>query len=78
MPAVFSMPIGGSGGGADDPDEIRTKLRERESNWRAAHPEHARDAPVPAEAKRRDVVWRALERKLERVTDASNGGGEVA
>ena len=36
------------------------------ADWRAAHAEYPSDEPVPDEVKLRDVVWRSLERRLER------------
>ena len=45
-------------------EELRGRLRERESEWRKANSEFPGDVPVPEESKRRDVLWRALERKL--------------
>ena len=47
--------------------ELRAQIGQREAAWRSANPEHPADAPLPPEAKNRDVVWKALERKLQRV-----------
>ena len=46
--------------------ELRGRLRQREVSWREGHPEHPEGEEVPMHVKRRDVVWRALERQLER------------
>ena len=51
-------------------ETLRGQLQQRESEWRSANPEHAEGAPVPDEVKRRDVLWKALERKLERAEAA--------
>ena len=48
------------------PAELRRRLQRREEEWREAHPDHPPDEAVPGEAKNRDVIWRALERMLER------------
>ena len=48
------------------PAELRRRLQRREDEWREAHPDHPPDEAVPAEAKNRDVIWRALERMLKR------------
>ena len=64
--ANASMPIGGMGLQSAEmlAEELHERLRERETAWRRAHPEHSGE--IPTEVKRRDVVWRALERKLAR------------
>ncbi|KAL1508046.1 hypothetical protein AB1Y20_007642 [Prymnesium parvum] len=49
------------------PAELRDQLARREAAWRKDHPEHPETAPVPDEVKNRDVVWKALERKLNRL-----------
>jgi hypothetical protein len=41
-------------------------LAAKEAAWREAHPEIGANEPVPVEAKRRDVVWRAMERMRAR------------
>ncbi len=65
------VPIGGAGVRRDGEavqtaEEVRERLAEKERAWREAHPGAA---AVPEEAKRRDVVWRALERKLARLDE---------
>jgi hypothetical protein len=47
-------------------EELHERLERREADWRAAHAEYPSDEPVPDEVKLRDVVWRSLERRLER------------
>ena len=57
------------GGGAEDMMPAITMrffqsvASQREEAWREKHG----DGPVPADAKNRDVVWRALERKLAKL-----------
>ena len=68
-PAV-PVPIGGAGqefdavSAAELAEELRERLHKREASWRAEHPAHPSQEAVPIEAKRRDVVWRSLERRL--------------
>lgn len=42
---------------------LRRQLAQKEAAWRE---QHGGEGPVPEQAKNRDVVWRALERKLQR------------
>ena len=42
---------------------LQRQLSQKEAAWRA---KHGGEGPVPEQAKNRDVVWRALERKLQR------------
>ena len=68
------LPIGGivaTASAAEQAAELRERLEEREAAWRAAHPDHPADEPLPEEVKRRDVVWRALERKQARAEAAA-------
>ena len=66
------VPIGGVGqelsamSAAELAEELHERLERREADWRAAHAEYPSDEPVPDEVKLRDVVWRSLERRLER------------
>jgi len=46
--------------------QVRVQIGLREAAWRTAHPEHPQQEPLPAEVRNRDVVWKALERKLQR------------
>ncbi len=59
------MAIGGdeAAGGEGEVARLQRQLRQREEAWREKHG----DGPVPADAKNRDVVWRALERKLAKL-----------
>lgn len=65
------MAIGGSTAlsPAEQAEELRGRLRQREAEWREAHPDHA-DEAVPVAAKRRDVVWAAMERQLAKAEAA--------
>lgn len=45
---------------------LAAALDAKEAAWREAHPELGADEAVPEEAKRRDVVWRAMERMWAR------------
>ena len=66
------VPIGGVGqelsamSAAELAEELHERLERREADWRAAHAEYPSDEPVPDEVKLRDIVWRSLERRLER------------
>lgn len=60
---------GASASGGETAAELRALIKQREGEWRAAHPEHPTKEAVPLEAKRRDVVWKALERKLQRAEE---------
>ena len=57
---------GGEAAPAEQAAELRARLSQREVEWREAHPDHPAAVAVPPEVKRRDVLWRALERKLQR------------
>lgn len=46
--------------------ELEAAIASKEEAWREAHPDADVNEPVPTEVKRRDVVWRALERMLQR------------
>ena len=61
--------------GAAELASLRRQLQQKEAAWRAQHgggggSGGADGAPVPAEAKNRDVVWRALERRVQRAEAA--------
>ena len=73
---VTAVPIGGVGQAFDAlsseerAEELRDRLKAREIAWRDAHPGQHMDTPIPEEARRRDVVWAALSRQLQRVIEA--------
>lgn len=60
----------GEAGGYDPIEQLRGQLRAREAVWRSSNAGQDAGAAVPEEAKNRDVVWRALERKLARALEA--------
>ena len=57
--------VGPSGDRAVESEAValQRQLSQKEAAWRA---KHGGEGPVPEQAKNRDVVWRALERKLQR------------
>ena len=63
--AAEATRIGGSVA-APTLDELRARLKAREEIWRKANKSHPNDAAVPEEVKNRDVVWRSLERRVQR------------
>ena len=65
------MRIGGSGvlTPAAKVDDLRLRLKQREVEWREAHPEHPADEGVPEAMKRRDVVWKSMERQLAKALE---------
>ena len=79
LPGAVGGGIGG--GGALSPYaqamELRNRLKQKEGEWRAANPGAVpKAAAVPEEVKRRDVLWRALERKLARIAPEAGEEGE--
>ena len=89
--AASSKAIGGEeeASGAAELASLRRQLQQKEATWRAQHGGGgggggsgggggADDVPVPAEAKNRDVVWRALERRVQRAEAAMVAVARVA